>query len=652
MIFSKSALTLVCVLLLLLSIFMANLLNIIAINNNFYVENKSQGENFTKYLEEKYGKMTETADKLIWFLQISDIHISIFRDPGRISQFQQFCDSTVKIIKPHIVLATGDLTDAKAKDNLGSSQVKTEWVYYYNIIKESGVTEHTTWLDIRGNHDNFNIPTLNSQENYFRNFSVQGGTHSKSYVHIVEYNGLRVAFLGIDACPEPGLRRPFNFIGILDTQEQQNIQRLRYEADSKADHIVWFGHYPTSCILSLEQDLEKLDIRRLMGNTKGSHAYVCGHLHSMGGMVPRMYTKHKNGFLELELGDWKDNRMYRLAAIDHGLFSFVDQKHNTWPLVLVTNPKHARYSLPGREPLQLMPESTHIRILAFSDVNMETVKISFDNISWMKCKCTKGPLYVCLWLPHLFSTGVHNLYVSAVDEMGKETFLEHPFSLDGTVVPFEVTPRLLLMVDAGIVFQALFGTLIIVNVLPLVILRLQKRPPKYRRKCGRQILRRVWLLSKINRIFYPIILYAIYLPFGPWAIGELIEGYIGTIFAWGILIKGSYLPEPLTYMYGSVQLMFVHIPLILVLAQCLGTRLNGQNLRYYQHLIKNLPFIFLLSIQSILAYYFWLEYGTVAFLFGPLRTWSVALSILLWYKTVTLPPELCRYLIRLNETPS
>lgn len=180
------------------------------------------------------------------------------------------------------------------------------------------------------------------------------------------------------------------------------------------------------------------------------------------------------------------------------------------------------------------------------------------------------------------------------------------------------------------------------NVLPLVILRLQKRPPKYRRRFGRCALKRMWLLSKIDRVFYPIVLYAVYLPFGPWAIGQLIDGYTGAVFAWGIIIKGTLLPEPFTYMYGSVQLVFVQIPLVLVLAHSLENRLFSPGLRGVRRLINNLPFVFLLSIQMLLAYFFWLEYGTMSFMFGPLRTWSVALSIILWYKIMTLPPEYCR----------
>ena len=44
----------------------------------------------------------------------------------------------------------------------------------------------------------------------------------------------------------------------------------------------------------------------------GGVTYVCGHLHSLGGLVPAMYTRQHTGVLELELEDWKDGRMYVL----------------------------------------------------------------------------------------------------------------------------------------------------------------------------------------------------------------------------------------------------------------------------------------------------------------------------------------------------
>lgn len=77
MIFSKAAISLLCVLLL-LSVFVANLLNIIATDHNFYAENRSEGENFTKYLAEKYGKITDTTENLIWFLQVSSNIASLY----------------------------------------------------------------------------------------------------------------------------------------------------------------------------------------------------------------------------------------------------------------------------------------------------------------------------------------------------------------------------------------------------------------------------------------------------------------------------------------------------------------------------------------------------------------------------------------------
>jgi hypothetical protein len=46
-------------------------------------------------------------------------------------------------------------------------------------------------------------------------------------------------------------------------------------------------------------------------------------------------------------------RMFRVAAIDHGLFSFVDVKHNDWPIILITNPKNALFNNPAKELISL-----------------------------------------------------------------------------------------------------------------------------------------------------------------------------------------------------------------------------------------------------------------------------------------------------------
>lgn len=43
--------------------------------------------------------------------------------------------------------------------------------------------------------------------------------------------------------------------------------------------------------------------------------YLCGHYHTLGGAVPNMYTLQQAGFLELELADWKDNRMYSINTL-------------------------------------------------------------------------------------------------------------------------------------------------------------------------------------------------------------------------------------------------------------------------------------------------------------------------------------------------
>lgn len=100
-------------------------------------------------------------------------------------------------------------------------------------------------------------------------------------------------------------------------------------------------------------------------------------------------------------------------AFDHDLFSFTDTTLTQWPLVLITNPKDAHFSLPSREPLGRMAHSTHIRFLAFSTSPIIEVKVWVDEKPLgMPSRQGEGPLYTLPWSPDKYGTGLHKIVVT------------------------------------------------------------------------------------------------------------------------------------------------------------------------------------------------------------------------------------------------
>lgn len=165
---------------------------------------------------------------------------------------------------------------------------------------------------------------------------------------VKDASGDLYAFIAVDASLQPGPKIPLNFNGLLTQADTDHLQRLVDEAKSSGvNYAIWFGHYPTTCIVTKND--ENRSLKTLIGDYNASVAYLCGHLHSLAGLVPHMYAVQNDKFFELEVADWKKCRRFRIASIDHGLFSFVDIDFGVWPIILITNPKNAQFQIPGRK---------------------------------------------------------------------------------------------------------------------------------------------------------------------------------------------------------------------------------------------------------------------------------------------------------------
>ncbi|XP_057374935.1 transmembrane protein 62-like isoform X2 [Daphnia carinata] len=618
----------------------------IAIQNRLTVESVNDKENLHQYSRQHVSSLGQEDDDVLVFVHISDLHISAFTAKDRYQQLSEFCNINLKAINPGLVLASGDLTDSVAPDNLVVDQFIEEWSMYKVLYTEcQNVSRVPHWLDLRGNHDNFNINGYNSSNNYYPKFGSQRFHTSGSYMTTIEINDkTKYAFIAVDATLDIGSKRLLNFVGQLDDTRLLKLQELDQAASKlNVNATIWFGHYPSSIILTygILPGLRHIAAKGI--------AYLCGHLHNFGGMIPHMYSNHHSGMLELELADWKHNRMYRVAVLDQGLFSFTDIQHKTWPVIVVTNPKPLLTVQPSKEPIELMATSTHIRIYIFSPSPINSCEIKLDEGSWQPCKRSgqQHPLYTAPWQPELYSKGLHVLHVRASDSSGSEVLTKIEFALDDTKPRFPLSARLALMLDFTAVSKVIFAVSIIWCILPFCILRhlqlriIQRKMTALRIRTSwiRLWVRKFWIFASINSLLFPYLAYTVYLAFGPWFMAHFVADRIGVLFVWGTLFEdGTYLPGTTTYFYCAMHVIFFNMLFVTILAHTADVRYQEKILKkrtdshtMCRKITSNFPISIFLIVHGITCLIFWQSYGYLSMLVNPARSWNLILAFYLWF---------------------
>ncbi|KAL1915599.1 uncharacterized protein VTP21DRAFT_6723 [Calcarisporiella thermophila] len=517
-------------------------------------------------------------DKLFYFVQISDLHISHYHDYQR--HFFQFL-AKLPDISPAFVIVTGDLTDAKDVHKITSFQHLDEWKLYRDSLEKLGLWRRDYWHDLKGNHDSFNIPDENSVENYYQSYGVSGG---RGWAFDVQKSWGKYGFIGIDASPKRGPSRPFNFFGYLDTADMDNLAS-RLDAFRHYNHTFLFAHYPSTTLLfghtstgkSFRQDLSRL-----------ISAYMCGHLHRLFfGLGNNLLAYQPSGYLELELADMKEHGVFRVMALDHDLVSFVDvempppidpgavksvkaSEEAAAPTVLITNPKDARFLMEDREPTGKIRKSTHIRVLVWpaNKASVKEVVMEIDGKFYVNAEYRgRGkpftlpldaalrpdsddaylPLWVAPWDPTKLDDGrEHVLVVRAYDALGREGRSEIYFRVDGKRAPIarpfsgEWIIRSNFALAFRVLFYVVYSTLISLLIVPRTMVGvwgyrgtkernfalLQTSIRTSRGWISSFVLECWWRLLQLAQspdIFYPFWVYLLCLVALPWFHGQFIR---------------------------------------------------------------------------------------------------------------------------------
>jgi hypothetical protein len=360
-----------------------------------------------------------SADRLFWFMIISDTHIGANSTCSEnltwaVTQARQ-------VIAPQFIVNTGDLTDSTNGWLIPDGPYQAEWDRYRQILEGAGMTS-SFYYDMPGNHDEYNDGTLA----YYRANSIQGratGQTQPSWTRQFSYGSYH--FLGVCTPGNDGAPWsiwPWDNYG--DHAGLDNIE-LPYIQSDLASHTdaqltLIFGHHPfeahyhiwtdTGLTYGLETFLSLIE-------TYLVPFYGFGHTHNYR---ENFYSKNlTNGIYYMNVASLgkSDQNQYAVMAVDGNGLSLVPAQKGLWPVVLITAPVDQRlgaYPNPYAYQIPMKPNNP-IRALVFDPNPVSQVQFSIDGSPvWQDMQRLEGtPVWEGHWNAATAAGGVHTIAVRA-----------------------------------------------------------------------------------------------------------------------------------------------------------------------------------------------------------------------------------------------
>ncbi|KAJ4820055.1 Transmembrane protein 62 [Rhynchospora pubera] len=542
-------------------------------------------------------------DDVAWVLQVSDLHISRYY-PHRSADLATLLASAVGVIRPALLLITGDITDAKTKDKTSSRQYESEWIAYRNamneVVMQSGI-EKARIFDIRGNHDTYGVPYVSHELDYFSKYSINAELNRTADIYSISLltNDTRYLFLGIDDSMQIGIRRPTNLFGHPTDKTVQLINSdIQFDGNynSAATTKIGFGHFPLSFTASTPNGET---YQNVFANNSFS-TYICGHLHAK--MSSKLRWLHKltvdgnegkralRSFWEWELGDWKDNGFARILSIDKGAVSFMDfrlskTKSGFDTRILITYPTDSRSMNQAARGGSLIRNDINALIFSSRSVLNVTARVfdsarGFRIVEEIPLRPKSGhdiqqyqyPLFHSKWNAESYKSDNPTRYwvqIFVRDSDEKEVSSERrPFSAEGrgAIQSFHLLNYILLGVRwedlYNIMLWSNLGFLTLCLSLPKVMHHFARRSVTYR-NWYHPLVSYLIEGSRNRAIWFSLVIYLFWLMYMPWLWGYAMSqnGEIAPMYLSGWRIRdGNSLMEHGGI--GKVDCMVITLPFL------------------------------------------------------------------------------------------